>query len=745
MWKYDMINNYWSFVSMQGTVPSPRASFSCIQPNGETMILFGGKDSTNVYGDIYAYSADQDAWITLDSSTVGPAPRYDSCISQDSLQFYIIGGQNVQNTFSDIWNYDYIKEKFNPVAKFISFSIKKHKCWANKENGVVVINVIGGSTFEDYPNYNWYQVKILEDSYEESIKLSSAYLGYSDIALAVAEEHFYIIFGCIWDKLVTSSVTKVNLVSGEITVFSFSDDTGVYGHSVCHWKDTFFIFGGGKSRNNFKIKNSASNDFLKIENSESSPKIECGKGTILPDCAPCNAGEYYQDNLCIPCPKGRFSINPASIGEEQCIQCAAGTFSDKEGSTYCLDCSYGYFCPLGSIKPVQAITGFAKSESHPGIYIRKTNFVLNTVYQMMIIACLACGVVTIGILLVKNLWVKIESIDLFVKKHPNDLGLPVVLRKTSLGGLFTIFFLLLTLATLIGSILTYHFDNITEIKSLIPSIMLNYDIKASFFKVESIFYTYGGVCLVNEACHPNIKVAFQGLYFTKMIKTCTKIEEDTCKIVIEFSEFYVDSSQSYITLQLEEKNSYAGYFTINTTSSSSIPESFSSVFIPVEPPSYEYIFKGSNPTLIYFKLIPSLFTSQSSRWKDLDTGYHLQSDKDITIGSVATQKMIKMHLYLYVQIVLSKSESGLNTQRIINNSLFSFVSGLLGSIFGLMSSISSVMAMTEIFAERYYKKIKLEKNFQNALIKNKMLKCEFGNCIIKCRNKKVLPLSETED
>lgn len=103
-----------------------------------------------------------------------------------------------------------------------------------------------------------------------------------------------------------------------------------------------------------------------------------------------------------------------------------------------------------------------------------------------------------------------------------------------------------------------------------------------------------------------------------------------------------------------------------------------------------------------------------------------------------------MHLYLYVQIILSKSESGLNTQRIINNSLFTFISGLLGSVFGLMSSISSLMTITEIFAEKYYKKVRLEEKFKNALTKSKLLKSEFGKCMIKCKNKKVLPLSETD-
>lgn len=639
MWKYDMVNNYWTSVSVQGTVPSPRASFSCVQPTGETLIVFGGKDSTNVYGDMYAFRADENAWIILESSTTKPAPRYDMCMAQDSLRFYIMGGQDAQNSFEDLWYFDFIKAKYISVAKYTGINIIKHKCWASKENDAVIINMVGGSSFEDYPNFDWFQIKILQDAFEVSVKLNSENLGYSDIALVVAEEHFYVIFGSLWDKVITSSITKVNLISGEVTVFSFPEDNGLYGHTVCHWKDTFFIFGGGIERNIFKIKNSASNNLIKIENSESFTKIECGIGTILSNCTPCQAGEYYQNNSCIPCPKGKFSPNVASIGEEHCIPCATGKFSDKEGSSYCLDCSYQDFCPLGSIKPKLPITNLKKSEISPENYIRKTSYASSIVLQIMMIACLGCATITILALLMKDVWDKIKSLDLFVKKHRNELGIPVVHRKTSLGGLFTVFFIFLSLASLISSLLTYSTDNITEIKSLMPSITLNQEIKSSFFFIESIFYTYGGVCTVNSACHPNIKFVFQGLFYSKMIRTCTKIEEDTCKIAIEFLDFYVESSLSYITLQLEEKNSYAGYFTINATSSSSIPESFSSVFIPIEPPSYEYVFKGASPNLVYLKLIPSVFTSQSSRWKDSDTGYHLQIDKDTTLGSISIQKM----------------------------------------------------------------------------------------------------------
>lgn len=97
-----------------------------------------------------------------------------------------------------------------------------------------------------------------------------------------------------------------------------------------------------------------------------------------------------------------------------------------------------------------------------------------------------------------------------------------------------------------------------------------------------------------------------------------------------------------------------------------------------------------------------------------------------------------------MQIILSKSESGLNTQRILNNSLFVFISGLLGSIFGLMSSISSFMILTEIFVDGYFIKANREKILKKVSGKIKLLKREFGFYKVKCKNLKVSPLNDTE-
>ncbi|OMJ94323.1 hypothetical protein SteCoe_2523 [Stentor coeruleus] len=740
MWKFDLENNYWSAVIMQGNVPSPRASFSCTQPNGQFFIIYGGKDDKNIFSDMYAFRTDTNFWIELTAITVTPAPRYNACIVYDNFKIYIIGGQNAQGSFKEIWYYDYIESTYGYVTKSLSFSLIKHNCWAVKEGESSILNVVGGSSFEEFPNFFWYQIEVLEDFFNVSVKMSSDYFYYTDNALVVSKDYFYIIYGSVMSRYMKSDICKVHLITGEVEILKLPIDSGAYGHSACHWKNSIYVFGGGKSLDAFRLENSITNNFFKIENSDNSIDIECSISTIGKNCTPCIPGEYYYNKQCIPCPKGKFSSVIAAFGEEQCIPCPAGTYSNKIGADYCLECPYEFYCPLGSINPKVLLNNLEKQEIHPGNYKRKTNYISGVVNKLVcfaIVACFGIGIITMTF---KRVWNKLECLDLFAKKHRQELEVPVVYRRTSLGGLFSVFFVLISFFLLTGSFLTYFLDNIIEMKSLMPSITLDIDIKSSLFTIETNFYIYGGDCTTNSKCHSKISVFPSGISYKTMIMTCNKIEEDTCQVIINFSNFSIDSTLSSITLSFKEKSSYTSFFTVNFTSSSSIPDSFSSVFIPVNSPSSKFVFKGNSPTLVYLRLIPSLFTSESSEWKNLDTGYHLQIDEDPKIGSLTSQNGINFEMYLYVQIILVKSETGLNTQRIINNNWYVSVGGILGTIFGLMNFVSVFMNIFEGIKESYNKKIRKKVSDKRILQRIKVFRSEFGYDRDKGKRIKVAPI-----
>lgn len=97
-------------------------------------------------------------------------------------------------------------------------------------------------------------------------------------------------------------------------------------------------------------------------------------------------------------------------------------------------------------------------------------------------------------------------------------------------------------------------------------------------------------------------------------------------------------------------------------------------------------------------------------------------------------------MYLYVQVILIKSETGLNTQRIINNSWFIAVGGILGTIFGLMNLVSFFMNILEGVNESYNKKARRELTINTILQRVKSLSSEFGYYRVKYKNSKVVPV-----
>ena len=78
----------------------------------------------------------------------------------------------------------------------------------------------------------------------------------------------------------------------------------------------------------------------------------CPAGQVAPagsnKCTPCEAGEAPHTNKakCVPCNIGQYSL----AGFEKCINCPAGTYSSNNGSSQCLDCQPGQYCPGGTDK-----------------------------------------------------------------------------------------------------------------------------------------------------------------------------------------------------------------------------------------------------------------------------------------------------------------------------------------------------------------------------------------------------------
>jgi hypothetical protein len=101
----------WTHLSPTGTIPSERESSSAVYDSAtNTLIVFGGDDGVNQYGDIWLLSnangtGGTPAWTELTASNHGPSARSGHTAIYDSVnnRMTVYAGYNGEHILSDVW------------------------------------------------------------------------------------------------------------------------------------------------------------------------------------------------------------------------------------------------------------------------------------------------------------------------------------------------------------------------------------------------------------------------------------------------------------------------------------------------------------------------------------------------------------------------------------------------------------------------------------------------------------------
>ncbi len=95
----------WSRLDIAG--PAAREDHTwTVAGDGGTALLFGGRDGATVFGDLWAYDLDTDAWTELDPAP-GPVARFGhEAAWVDDVGLVVFAGQAGTTFFSDLWAYD---------------------------------------------------------------------------------------------------------------------------------------------------------------------------------------------------------------------------------------------------------------------------------------------------------------------------------------------------------------------------------------------------------------------------------------------------------------------------------------------------------------------------------------------------------------------------------------------------------------------------------------------------------------
>jgi hypothetical protein len=370
--------------------------------------------------------------------------------------------------------------------------------------------------------------------------------------------------------------------------------------------------------------------------------LSCSEGHVGKNCEACPAGTFETGGFCEKCPKGTFSEVVAASDIQQCLPCPFGSYASEEGSSKCLECSFASVCFIGSDSQKEVLWLPGNSSKQPGDYqdskkiISKMNEILS---YALVSVCLFCAFV---VYFSGKVWRFMQGFDIFISQHSYLIGVPVILRKTRIGGFFTILFVLFAFFTLTEAVLLYVFDNVREIKEMVPAAVLDCEVFSDKIELWAGFMFYGGSCTVNSECIKEISIKESGFHYKTKTISCISTESH-CFIKLLYSKVSLLKKTSSINITLKEPLSFASALTLNISSSSSIPSENSSISYSLKPTDNNTILRGSKPTLFSFELIPTVptiqvFHSESSSWANQLTGFHIFSSQDPVLGSLATQE-----------------------------------------------------------------------------------------------------------
>lgn len=148
---------------------------------------------------------------------------------------------------------------------------------------------------------------------------------------------------------------------------------------------------------------------------------------------------------------------------------------------------------------------------------------------------------------------------------------------------------------------------------------------------EFTFANYGGDC-VNERdeCIKEIEFITDKIQGDISTPSCEQ-ENSYCRVSYKCTNCELIGQGSF-TLNMLEDKSYASDIYIKVRSSSSIPNEVSELKTAILGENDKY-FRGSDPSVAYLLLTPSLFINDSGDWESELKGYHITLSKDSEKGS----------------------------------------------------------------------------------------------------------------
>ena len=512
VWSFDFTLNQWTYLVATGQAPTPRELAGCGDTGRNALLIFGGRDSTKIYNDLYVYDSGLNLWMSPSVSSSAPNPRYSACVLVIGYTAFILGGQDDMQIYADIWVYQYLSGSITIInaQDEVQIELVDYHCWADTSQGTVIY-VLGGMDSNYRSANSLYSVAVSENNGVYSTVTTLIHEAQQPVpvesGMVKDGDNIYVISGSYWQKLAVSQIFVINYKTFEEYYMALDSSLALSGHTAAHYKDSLYIIGGSSTIIGIEFGFLPNPEFYKLtRTANDSVYLGCSPGTLEPFCTPCPPGYIYQNSQCVGCPPGKYSTALASTSSAQCMPCALGTFTNYPGSTYCVQCPSSMYCPIGSDSPIDRGTLASYQSIQPASYKDKGDEISNIATWLWYAAILLSAILVLIAVIYRKILEKLKDLDVFVDCHSQELNVPIIYRKTQIGGLFSIFFLFAAAIIISESFINYYFDNITEMKSLIPVLLLEPQVSAATVNIAASFYLYGGICVENSACFSTINI-----------------------------------------------------------------------------------------------------------------------------------------------------------------------------------------------------------------------------------------------
>mmetsp|Transcript_34315 Transcript_34315/g.60062 ORF Transcript_34315/g.60062 Transcript_34315/m.60062 type:complete len:1187 (+) Transcript_34315:3689-7249(+) len=703
MWTFDTIQGVWEQFKMKGVVPEPRSGYSsCVV--GDRIYLFGGQGDESLYRDFHIFDANSGEWSEV-TGIEWPSPRKDACMVCSFPYFGIFGGITINGYDGDLHFIDLryrTSKKLSSEGDSNGPGAQAHaECWALFEGTDLQMRIAMGESKGEIVKGRIFKFSLdMNDWIFEGTTLNR-----TKVASFATDDRILVAGGDKWGLQAFFDVFSYDTTTGKTTDLG-NLSRPFYKGAYAYTKSSLYMHGGGDVSSKKYRSTVPSNDLMRLEMNEDCTEYgcdwPCSLGTYtMPNgvCEFCPTGTYndvFGATSCKKCPVGTSSDRIGNSSVRQCYFCSEGTFNAIPGARLCSLCPEGYTCSVGNTEPfILRDDSEATISNQPKSYSEKGDEIDTIIagFRGALIG-IGCIIILVYIVLDQNKRRLMAKIDLYTQKHNHFIDEIMFIRARPLGGLFSVIFILIALIFVFTNLIIFDRDNIQETKALVPLVTLEeeYDTFQADITVILTLENYLASCGTPEAgCDESISISNNKISGLPS-RTCSHASK-VC--YIEWSCFNCKiETGAYLVYDLQQEGSSADKIKANVTTSSSIPDEFSSIEQSIKS-EFDTVFRGSEMNYLYFEMTPSVFTTDSKLWSTDQTGYHVAKTKAPLEGSVTSVYDVPETTGLRVTIQLDKSSAGLTTKRLLKQTLILLFSGILGSVFGIMSAIGGALQFVE--------------------------------------------------